>query len=171
MWNIIDVASTFMVVTFIICDLSQVDYTTGKDVASVATFLLWLKMFYYLRILGPTSVFIRMVIEVTRDMGVFTFMFFMVYFAFTNSFHILDGGATSVSGLTRASGDSIWDAFTRTYQMGLGEWDTDNYGANPHTLALWLFFILCTVFIQIVFLNMLIAIISDTFDKVQEIKE
>jgi hypothetical protein len=127
-------------------------------------------MFYFLRIFHPTAAFIRMITEVIKDMSIFTFMLFIALLAFTNSFYILDGGFSSLVPV-RATGDTFWQAFSLTYMTGLGEWETGNHGASSHTIALWIYFVLTTLFIQIIFLNMLIAIIADTFDKVQEIKE
>ena len=36
---------------------------------------------------------------------------------------------------------------------------------------MWIYFLLCTVLVQLIFLNMLIAIMADTFDRVKEIRE
>ena len=90
--------------------------------------------------------------------------------AFSNVFFILDG---SIQGKDtfKASGGDVWLTFTSTYMMGLGEWETDEYENSPHTLALWIFFVLCTFLVQIVLLNLLIAIMEDTFDKVSEVRE
>jgi hypothetical protein len=58
-----------------------------------------------------------------------------------------------------------------TYLTGLGEFGTDDFGSHPNANILWIYFILCTILIQIVLLNLLIAIMGDTFDRVQEMKE
>ena len=53
--------------------------------------------------------------------------------------------------------------------MGLGEFDMDNFGAMNGSLV-WLFFIFGTFIVQLIFMNLLIAIMGDSFDRVQEFK-
>jgi hypothetical protein len=55
--------------------------------------------------------------------------------------------------------------------VGLGELDIDPYGRNSGHNLEWVYFIAATFFTNIVFLNMLIAIMGDTFDKLTEKKE
>ena len=63
------------------------------------------------------------------------------------------------------------NAVTNQYMLSLGEFDLANYkGGNNDSLA-WAVFITTTFIIQITFLNMLIAIMGDTFARVSEIKE
>ena len=52
--------------------------------------------------------------------------------------------------------------------LALGEFDTANYLDHPNTMLCFLLFLLATIFTQITMLNMLIAIMSDTFDKVTQ---
>lgn len=51
------------------------------------------------------------------------------------------------------------------YRMILGDFDTSEFGDVAVPLA-WIFFMLCTILDMIVMLNLLIAIISDTYAKV-----
>ena len=56
--------------------------------------------------------------------------------------------------------------------MALGEFNIDNFARpNSHTYECFFFFILATFFTEITMLNMLIAIMGDTFDKVTEMRE
>ncbi len=51
--------------------------------------------------------------------------------------------------------------------MILGDFDTSAFGEVALPLV-WIFFVLCTVFDMIVMLNLLIAIISDTYARMTE---
>ena len=55
--------------------------------------------------------------------------------------------------------------------LSLGEFNTDNYGEDAKDSLIWIVFILTTFITQITFLNMLIAIMGDTFARVSEVKE
>lgn len=57
------------------------------------------------------------------------------------------------------------DAFIYSWRMGLGDWDTDDFGTVA-TYMMWVFFFLCTFFIMIILLNLLIAIVGDAFNTV-----
>jgi len=167
-WNIIDVSSNIMVLAFVICDFSAVEFETGRSVSSVAMLLLWVKLFYFLRIFKPTASFMRMVSEILKDMSTFTFILFLAFFAIANSFYILDGGPSEKT--ERVSGETYSLTWLTAYQAGLGAFGTDDYDDSSHRGMLWTVFFICTFLIQIVLLNLLIALMGDTFDKVQEIR-
>ena len=54
------------------------------------------------------------------------------------------------------------------YLTALGEFYTDSYIEHDLAPFVWTLFIMATFFTQITMLNMLIAIMGDTFDKVTE---
>ena len=59
------------------------------------------------------------------------------------------------------------NSFIMTYTLGMGEFATDNYqGTNVNLI--WGVWFIGTFLIQITFLNMLIAIMANTFDKVMD---
>jgi len=56
-----------------------------------------------------------------------------------------------------------------TYRMGtLGDFDESTFENSP---PLYLLFVLCTLLVTVILLNVLIAVVSDTFDKIQEVQE
>jgi len=73
-------------------------------VGGMACFVIWLKIFYYLRIFRPTSAFIRMIIEMFKDIRIFLLIFFIGIFAFANFYYILDqGNSAKVVGIFEGS--------------------------------------------------------------------
>ena len=52
--------------------------------------------------------------------------------------------------------------------LSLGEFATDGYEGHPNEKLALVLFIFATLFTQVTFLNMLIAIMSNTFDSVME---
>ena len=57
------------------------------------------------------------------------------------------------------------------YYLALGEYRTDNFTESGATFLCFAFFMLATFFTQVTMLNMVIAIMSDTFERVSEHKE
>lgn len=55
--------------------------------------------------------------------------------------------------------------------LSLGEFNIDNFQDSPNTALCFIFFIMATFITQITMLNMLIAIMGDTFERVIENRE
>ena len=104
-WSYIDLLPSLFVVSIIILDVSRYNFvinklnvltsseedvefmTKNEDVVlkSVGSFMLWIKLLYFLRIFEGTGYLIHMVIEVIIDMRYFTLITFIVVVAFANS--------------------------------------------------------------------------------------
>jgi hypothetical protein len=52
--------------------------------------------------------------------------------------------------------------------LGLGEFNMDPFSESPYGLLMWVMFILATIIIMLCFLNMVIAIMGNTFGEVSE---
>ena len=89
-WNWIDICSWALNITFIVCDLTEVNPFKFRSLGAAAIFLIWIKLFYFLRLFSPTSNMIRMIIECCRDMASFAFVLLIAMVAFGNVFYILD---------------------------------------------------------------------------------
>lgn len=59
------------------------------------------------------------------------------------------------------------DSIIAMYLVALGEFDMDGYKQGPNKIAAWIFFILASYLLLVVFMNMLIAIMGETFSQVQ----
>ena len=92
-WNFLDLSSSSLAIAVGIIILGN--FKAGFVVlimAALACFLLWIKLFYYMRIFKPTSSFIRMIIEMFKDIRIFILIFFIAILAFANFYYILDKG-------------------------------------------------------------------------------
>jgi hypothetical protein len=63
------------------------------------------------------------------------------------------------------------DAIISAYFMGIGEFSLDGYSDGPNKYSAWGMFLLATFLICVVFMNMLIAIMGETFGAVTEKSE
>lgn len=103
-----------------------------------------------------------MIIEVVLDMKAFMLVWMISILAFSDSFL---GLSLANPPDQRFIQKGFLDAFTFTYRLILGDWNTENFGGVAVPLV-WILFLLCTIFNLIVMLNLLIAIISETFARV-----
>mmetsp|Transcript_24760 Transcript_24760/g.21981 ORF Transcript_24760/g.21981 Transcript_24760/m.21981 type:complete len:209 (-) Transcript_24760:97-723(-) len=108
-----------------------------------------------------------MIIEIIKDMTFFVGVLMIATIAFANAFYILGRNSAPDPNL---AGENFLDAFIFSYKMGLGDFITDGFGTRDEEF-LWIFFLLDSLIILIVLLNLVIAIMGDTFDRVQETQE
>lgn len=112
-----------------------------------------------------------MITQIIVDMGVFSGIYILANFAFANAWFVLNASYENNGEVESVAGEKWWQVIIYTYLTGLGEFGTDGFDGNEYQFLLWLYFIICTVLIQLVLLNTLIAIMGDTFDRVQESKD
>jgi hypothetical protein len=161
-WNYIDLAPIFLIWIAVVFSTAVNNPKIARPIYAIAAFFMWIKFLYFLRIFRGTGYLISMIIEVVSDMRIFFAVFFVTVAAFGHCFFILalnndDANNVFIKGST--------DALTFTYRMALGDFATDQFG-NADLWLVWTMFLMATVFLLIVMLNLLIAIISDTFERV-----
>ena len=83
---------------------------------------------------------------------------------FGTAFFLLNLGRNEeTSVIPSHTGFWVTDAFQNQYELGIGEFQNENFGEGNYGLLFYILFIFATFFIQIVFLNMMIAIMGDTY--------
>ena len=140
-------------------------------ILSIITFFMWFKFLYFLRIFKSTGYLIRMIVEVVYDMRNFFLVLLITIAAFGDSFlRIAVANVNVIDPDTKEETVNIFttgffDSMIYTYRMILGDFDISGFGEVATPLVMILF-LLCTIFNMIVMLNLLIAIISDSYAKV-----
>lgn len=104
-----------------------------------------------------------MLYAVTYDMGYFLLVFMIMVIGFCNTFYIL-----ARNGTPEFAGNNFWQGIIYSYRTGIGDFSTDKFATNRDEILIWIVWVLSTFLILIVLLNMIIAIISDIFEKVHE---
>lgn len=125
---------------------------------------MWLKFLYFLRIFSGTGYYIRILFVVCYDVRYFLLLLIFTFIAFGEAFQSIsdiadDGGFTGYLG-----------GISYVYRMVLGDFSVDDFNKNA-PLFLWIIFIASTIINMIIMLNLLIAIISDSFTKINEKSE
>jgi hypothetical protein len=73
----------------LIADLGNLDKNVKRPVAAICLIVLWIKMFYFLRVFDSTSKLIRMIIEIVNDMKTFLIVLIIGVLGFTGGLYIL----------------------------------------------------------------------------------
>ena len=89
-----------------------------RGFCALAVFIMWLKLFYFLRLFDSTAPLVRMIIQIIQDMTIFSFVLFLAIGALTNAFIILDYNRDAD---TKFMEDGYFMGLLYTYRIGLGD--------------------------------------------------
>ena len=135
---------------------------------------MWFKMFDWLRLFARTAIYPILLREVLFDIYPFIVMMLIILGLFGNGLYIFNYRAL-FKGEEELYPDLLPDRMMSAMMTELlimvGEPDGSKYLMKDEyflTVILWVWFLLAILMTNIVFMNVLIAIISDTFDRVWE---
>lgn len=165
-FDIFQLLSTFTIVAMNLHSSHNVNTDMIRVVAAVSVFLLWMKMFDWLRLFEPTSFYIKLVTATFSDMSSFMLLFLTGLAMFGSSMYMLQlSSQSSKDTIIESNVDHFFlDSLINQYLIALGEFAMDGFEAHPQWYFCWLLFLSSTFFTQIVLLNMLIAIMSNTYE-------
>lgn len=167
-WNIIEVVS-FLLVGLVTPILHFIDQ--GDDVAwhswliGGTGILLWWKLLYYLQLFEKTSPLVIMIFDVLKDMMAFLMISIFLLFGFGIGFIILfqheEGDiGNDFKSLTRAC--------LTLFAYLLGAFDLDQFDDTRYPSVAYGLFIVFEIVMTVVLLNLLIAIMGDSYDRIKE---
>ena len=131
---------------------------------------MYLKLFYFLRIFARTAALVRLIIETTKDMIYFLIILMLGVTAIGHWFYVF----AYKENTNEITGEYFYEAFLTAYKFSFGDF-TATYNFLPnfennqeYVIIMWLMWFLTTILITVILLNLLIAIMSDTYDKITE---
>eukprot|EP00978_Attheya_sp_CCMP212_P019285 scaffold53842_cov84-Attheya_sp.AAC.1 len=135
--------------------------------------LLWYKVLVFLKVANKQmSTFILALFQILKDLRSFAVVLVVVIFMFGDMFYISvstkDNGQFCTDGGTDLSGpaidfcDSSASSYLRMYALLLGDFELNDY---KDTTAMTILFIVFTLFGVVILLNMLIAVVSDSYER------
>ena len=140
--------------------------------AAYACFNTVAQLFNWLRLFEGTAFYIMLLVDTLNDIKAFLIILLTSLTWF--------GLPLVMLNLNRSSDNAVLDntfnhwvpnMFLNQYMLALGEFNYGNFGAGPQFVICYVLFLLATFFSQIVMLNMLIAIMGDSFERVTENRE
>jgi len=93
-WNIVDIASILVNIIVLVGQIAQMDIQTLNNLAALGVFLIWLKLFYWMRLFDPTAAFLRMITEILIDSVEFIIMLIICVLMFSSSLAVLNNNRT-----------------------------------------------------------------------------
>lgn len=145
-----------------------------RQLGAIAVLLLWFKTMFWLRLFDTTAQYVSLVSRTLRDITSFMIILIIVLFALGTSLYLLQVNRiyswTSEEDLLLPfnSNDSLfYSTMLYQYYIALGDFGDMNLSEDSRlgqSLATILF-VVTTFLSQITILNMLIAIMGDTFGR------
>eukprot|EP00347_Sterkiella_histriomuscorum_P016371 403353446 len=166
-WNYNDLISPVLVLILISFQARAIpndDYEVPGFITTIHSFaslLLWAKFLYFLRIFKQTGYLINALSVVVWDMKIFLFILAIVYLGFGEAFLRLSEARDESEFIQNYA-----YAIVYSFRLSIGDTDTDKFDDNLQPITVWIMFVLCAVYTNIVMLNLLIAIISESFEKI-----
>ena len=151
----------------VIADESVFSAVSLRGYVGVSCFIMWIKVFYWMRLFSKTAYFVKLITQTIADVGIFLSMTLIILLAFANLFFFLNIDSTSKDrALIHYTGFPIFDSLIAMYMMSLGDFHYGKFEASAYDLLLWCAFMLATFLTMVVFMNMIIAIMANTFANV-----
>ena len=180
-WNYLDLIPPILLFVFIPLEYigtfdNGQNATLEACLQATMSLVLWLKFLYFLRIFEATGYLIKIIIEVFIDMRFFLMILLLTFVAFGDALRSISSvnppdSIDDLGQTVQYQFITTWfDGVMFVYRMVLGDFDTTAFGvvAVPYV---WILFILCTLFNMIIMLNLLIAIISESFARINEVSD
>ena len=173
--NLIDIFQVSITLWIIVTHLIGARWPsdeTQRVMAALASLCLWIKVLDWCKLFNGTSFFFKLILETLKDIGYFGCIFIVCLMMFGTPMYILNMNRVNDDEIITSTFGNIWvlNAFYNQYMLSLGEFNIDNFSGYAQQYLCFFFFLLSTFFTQITFLNMLIAIMGDTYGRVMENK-
>ena len=149
-WNYIDITRSAVMTLIWIRDIAGI-FDTDDNLIALVVFISWTRGISYFRVIAVTRYYINLIYEVIWDILPFLSILFYSTVAFSFVFERL---------LHRS--DTYFKYLSASWEINVGGFDSANYDN-----WMYLSFFIHTIFNPILMLNLLISIMSHTFDRVE----
>ena len=102
---------------------------------------------------------------------ILTFSNALIILDFNNRDEYEESTNSYESFISDVSGNTFFSSIIQQFSLGLGTVPTDNIINNKFRSLIWIYFIIAVIVTNVAFFNILIAIVSDTYERIMESKE
>jgi len=169
-WNMLDLLSS-LVTAFVLpaVHFSATNEELGEAeswLASITLLALWWKLLYFAQACRGIGPVVIMVFEVLRDMTIFIALLAVMIFGFSTAFFISFRHDLVLLDVRESFG-TFGRSLLTTFGMMLGEFNMPIFYETPSYVITLSIFVVYMTAMTIVLLNLLIALMTDTYDRVK----
>ncbi|EGD81237.1 Nudt9 protein [Salpingoeca rosetta] len=171
-WNWLDMARAALTLSF--CILHLQGDTQARTLLAYAVIVQWLRLLYFLLPFDSTGPLIIMILEILKDTYVFLIVLVTVVLGASNSLFVLlhhsSSGVASTSSFASADGfsDVALALFTSANMLLFGDYDQTLFDDSSDGISARVIFVAVMFVTLVILLNLLIAILSDSYERVQD---
>ena len=177
LWNWVDLVglggNLFIIIVGVFNDGETIiSIESIRVLASIVSLCIFVKLFDWLRLFESTAFYILLVGETLSDIQAFMIILLCTLLAFGVPMYMLNMNRDDDNAVIDST-FGFWgiNVLLNQYFLALGEFNFDNFADNPQAALCFTFFIMSTFITQLTMLNMLIAIMGDTFGRIMEAQE
>jgi hypothetical protein len=139
--------------------------------SSIAMYLVYTKLFYFLRLLPEFSSMVRLILNVFYSIRVFIFIFLLWVFATANCIYILQQSGIENPGPDFDS-DNLFAqtpfmAFLWTWELAIGDVQYD-FSTSNNEVFCYILYLLSVFILNIMLLNLIINIMGGAYEESME---
>lgn len=173
-WNWVDWACYALVLYCLLAgysfSLSSSWSTPGSPQLALAELMLWGKVLYFLRAFEATGVYILTMVHIMHDIREFILIIALFILGFGFAFFVLFNESDAFNGEdVKYAYQNLAYALLSTFNMGvMGDFSMDMFHNQEHEVLLLGLFVTNVAIITVIMLNMLIALMSSTYERATE---
>jgi len=134
---------------------------------AISSLLMWFKVLSFMRMYNETGYIIRMLQQVAWDIRIFMFILLITLLAFADAMYTIS--RSNDEG--KEYFGSYLEALINAYLLALGDFSYGSFDESGNSELSWTVFFFATMLNCVVMLNLLIAIVSETFAEVLSNKD
>jgi len=175
-WAYLDLAYTVLNFLLTITILFHLEMMWARIISAILAIVVWSKAFYFLQLIDDIAPMVHIIFKVFSDIRYFVLTLVIAIFAFSNAFYLLGRNQIQFDEITEDEKPpyaTLFGSFKYIYMLALGEvGGIDQYeiGTPHHTILLWVLFIMTSFVLILHMLNMLVAIMGNTFANNTEVE-
>ncbi|CDW78457.1 wd-40 repeat protein [Stylonychia lemnae] len=165
-WNYFDISHIAAFTTFCILDFTIEDSDNLILIKVLVIYLSFMKLFFFLRIYDGFSFLVQMMAGVFKDLKYFLSFFLIMILQFGMIFLVL----FKAEQIDEYNGVNKLAYFLMAFRISSGDFNVDNYHSQGDLLVIfsWIIWLLAVIILNIVFMNFIIAVISESYERVMQ---
>eukprot|EP00347_Sterkiella_histriomuscorum_P003812 403362845 len=168
LWNVVDQALTLLYFVIVIIDTQEITYNGIVIMHSCMLILIFIKLCEVLRVFQGFSYQVSMLKAVFMDLRFFIMLYAFVVIVYGLIFTLLKIKTSDEN--IEYDGISQFGYFIMAFRASTGDFQIGNFYQldETHIIFAWIVWISAVLFLNIVLLNFIIAVISESYEKVMQ---
>ena len=166
MWGYVDALVIILNTTIIFDELftDSIETKPMRIIEATLMLLLWFKSLYFLSLMSEIAPLIDMIFSILDAMKYFLMVYVICLLAFCNAYYLVGKNQVD-SGNEQVTYSTLFNSIFHVYKSSLGDFSTGSYFIDDQWVFMVVLYLGVSVFMLILLMNMLIALMGETFSQ------